>query len=355
MTAVPPQVASARAAVAAPPAGGARPGQPAARPALRARTPEAGVPIPSQMRQAPARPGADVPVVQARPSQAPPMPPSPPSYEGAQQGRSSQVPPMPPGYESAQQGRSSQVPPMPPGYDQQGRPSQVQMPPMTARSGAPLMPEVGPRVAAAAQASSARQQAAMRGAQAPGQPQPRGRARLTDRRTQTQDDEVTEQRPLPDLIATSDDLDEKTAVIQGSGAVDAALRRVQEQDEAQPQPQGKPQARPQGQAPSHDLDGDTSDGPTNAGPTRAQAAQAAQAVSAAASAPSEAASPGSQSAGSPFVASVRVAVRSTPSGEAQIIALGPQEQAPAGSVVAILVPIREGDSAELAKLLGVSR
>jgi hypothetical protein len=325
MSAVPPQVASARAAVAPPPAGAARPGQPSARPQIRARTPEAGMPIPAQPRQAP---------------------PMPPGYEGGQQGRSSQVPPMPPGYEGGQQGRSSQVPPMPPGYEggQQGRSSQVQMPPMTARSGAPPMPEVGPRVAAAAQASSARQQAAMRGAQAPGQPQPRGRVRL-DRRTQTQDDEVTEQRPLPDLIATSDDLDEKTSIIQGSGAVDAALRSVQE-----PEP-----AQAQAQAP--DLsDGDTSDGPTNAGPTRAQAALAAQAASAApAAAPSGVAAPGPQSARSPFVTSVRVAVVSSPSGVARIVALGPQDQAPAGSVVAILVPIREGDSADLAKLLGVSR
>lgn len=157
-----------------------------------------------------------------------------------------------------------------------------------------------------------------------------------------------------------DDLDEDTNIIQGmskDGALDALFRA--------PAPSGS--ARDQGALPSdagarsapkddEDEEEDTNgmEGPTVPGRPRSSH-PAQEAGTGPAQAPEQAAAVGKEAQArlKPLPA-VRVAVVGMPGGEVRLIALGPQDQAPAGAPIGILVPSAEADGAAIAKLLGIS-
>lgn len=156
-----------------------------------------------------------------------------------------------------------------------------------------------------------------------------------------------------------DDLDEDTNIIQGmskDGALDALFRA--------PAPSGS--ARDQSALPSdagarstskddEDEEEDTNgmEGPTVPGRPRSSG-PVQEAGTGPAQAPAQVAVGKEAQVRLKPLPAVRVAVVGMPGGEVRLIALGPQDQAPAGAPVGILVPTTETDGAAIAELLSIS-
>lgn len=341
--------------------------QPSGRRATRGGSRGAQVPAPAT-RGAPAGPNSSAPTG-PRPASAisggrPPMPRSRTPEGGMpsqQAGRESSVP-MPPAGRAPARPPSDQVQSMrysaPPPVIQgnapdvagEGRKSYVPMPPSEA-GGRPLPAQVRSVQGAPAQRPDARATAAPATARSGGQPA-RVRTRSVDRRMPAPDDEATAPRELHDLVSSTDDLDEETAIIQGGSqqeaAIGAILRSQTTAAAAEPARQDSAAATPH-EVPEGGV-GENTDVPTNVNLSRSPRVVAAVQEAQGVAAPSARGAAGARPATLP---AVRVAVMAGASGEVRLLALGDGDAPPVGSALAILVPLSEGDGSAVARLLGL--
>jgi hypothetical protein len=165
------------------------------------------------------------------------------------------------------------------------------------------------------------------------------------------EDELTTPRELQDLVSGTDDLDEETAIIQGGSKQEAAIEAILQRqaaaaEAARESAQAAAMAR---EAPEGGV-GENTDVPTNV--NLARSPRIVMEAAPAQAAPAQAA-PAARGARPAPLPAVRVAVMAGASGEARLVALGEGEAPPAGSAVAILVPLSEGDGSVVARLLGL--
>ncbi len=230
-------------------------------------------------------------------------------------------------------------------HNQGTRPSAAPAPPPTVRAAAtPAAAAPATRATAAPAAAAARGATPARAASTSG-----GRRRTVNQRSPFYEDEVTAQRQmpiqpqprvLPDLVeGTTADGEEATAILQG-GLLDgdpSAKKQVVEQAVQQAIARAAAAKREEPQAAEV-----VTSAPATAGLIRTPVPAAAPQQPAQEAAPRKSAWP-----------ATRVAVVKTAAG-VQLMAMGQGDQAPAGSVVAVLIPMSEADGAALAQLLGTS-
>lgn len=167
------------------------------------------------------------------------------------------------------------------------------------------------------------------------------------------DDEATAPRELHDLVSSTDDLDEETAIIQGGSQQEAAIGAIL-RSQATTAAAAEPARQDSAAATPHEVPeggvGENTDVPTNVNLSRSPRVVAAVQEAQGAAAPSARGAAGARPATLP---AVRVAVMAGASGEVRLLALGDGDAPPVGSALAILVPLSEGDGSAVARLLGL--